>query len=249
MTECRDPEYLEKLDRSGAHAADHARLILETTAPFRRKPAQELTVLDIGCGYAYAARELARQCRRVVGIEPSPAYAAGARETARGVANLEIRHDVLRDDAVEAGAYDLIILDNVFEHLPDQRSALDIIARGLSAGGALFMLVPYKLWPLEPHYGLPFLSYLPLRLANSYLRLTRRGRDYTDASYAPTYGGLKRMLASRPELRSHFVVPPNIGLADGGASAHYRLGAALIRRFASLWWISKGFLVVAVKEA
>ena len=95
----------------------------------------------------------------------------------------------------DAGCYDLVVLDNVLEHLPDEpREALELLSRSLRPGGAIYILVPSKLWPIEVHYYLPFLSYLPLRLANWYLRLTGPGSDYTDASYAPTYFGLKRLL-------------------------------------------------------
>ena len=92
-------------------------------------------------------------------------------------------------------AFDLVILDNVYEHLPDHDAALAAIWRAMRPGAVLYVLVPNKLWPVEAHYDLPFLSWLPLPLANRYLRLTRRGNSYEDASYAPTYWGLKTAMS------------------------------------------------------
>ena len=242
-----DPRYLDLFDPAGSRARDAARQVLETTRPFRTRADADLVVLDVGCGYAHTAAALAQSCRTVVGLEPSGILYAAAVEANGKVPNLELRHCGI-EALTERDHYDVIVLDNVLEHLPDHRLALASIARALRPGGVLYLLVPNKLWPLEPHYRLPFLSYLPLRAANVYLRMTRRGVDYTDASYAPTYGGLNRLFAERPELEHHYVLPADLSLAEGGSSWHYRVGAQLIRRVPALWRISKGFLVVAVKR-
>jgi len=150
-------------------------------------------------------------------------------------------------DLSERERYDLIVLDNVLEHLPDQPRALRILSNSLRPDGIAYVLVPNRLWPIEAHYHLPFLSYLPVKLANAYLRITGRGVDYTDASYAPTYCSLNRMLRSRPELSFEYVLPAHIELATFGRSLHYRIGASLIRRFPWLWIVSKVLLVVIKK--
>ena len=238
------------LAERGPLARDFARQILDTTAPFCRKAAPQLDVLDVGCGYGHTAIELARQCARVVGIEPSRPlweFAASLREEAK-LPNVEFCHEGLYDH-YRPEAYDLIVLDNVFEHLPDQPRALEILSGCLREGGVLYLLLPNKLWPVEVHYRLPLLSYLPLRLANAYLRLTGRGEDYSDASYAPTYFSLNRMLRARPELSYRYVLPAHLALTHGGKSLHYALGAAMIRRIPWFWAISKAFLIVAVKGA
>jgi SAM-dependent methyltransferase len=248
-SELRDPAYRDILDASGSKAPGFAQQILATTAPFLEKPPSQLDVLDLGCGYGHTALELARHCHHVVGMEPSTSLHEGGLRLARdgGVRNVELRRAGI-DGLDETGKYDLIVLDNVFEHLPDQRDALQRLSRALRPGGALYILTPNKLWPIEAHYALPFLAWLPLPLANAYLRLTRRGTDYTDASYAPTYGRIKRLFRAHPELTYAFVLPENLALTHSGAAFHYRVGVALIRRFPSLWRISKSFLVIARKR-
>ncbi|HEY1551529.1 MAG TPA: methyltransferase domain-containing protein [Kofleriaceae bacterium] len=233
------------LQSRAPQAAAFARQILDTVRPFMA--AAPCTAIDIGCGYGHTAAELSRSCAQVVGIEPFDALASHARELAREHPNLEIRHGSVYDLA-DVDTYDLAVLDNVLEHLPDQPAALAAIARALRPGGALFLLVPNKLWPVEVHYHLPFLSYLPLSLANRYLRIAGKGTDYTDASYAPTYWRLRRLLDAEPTLDYHFTLPSNLSLAAGGNALHYKLGAAALRRFPALWAISKALLVIAVKH-
>lgn len=243
-----DPAYLTALDAGGRKATAFAEQILRTTAPFLTKPIAEIDALDVGSGYGFTAMSLAERCRSVVGIEPSEELhgAAVRMQEERRIDHVRfVRGSVYELDAVEE--YDLIILDNVFEHLPDQPDALARIARALRPGGAVYILTPNKLWPIEAHYGLPFLAYLPIPLANAYLRVTRRGIDYTDASYAPTYGRLTRLLRAQKDLQHEFVLPASLDLTWEGNVLHYRIGVALLRRFPFLWRISKSFLVIAYK--
>lgn len=239
-----------ELDQLGMNGEKFAQQIIQTTLPFLSTPPEKLRVLDVGSGYGHTAAALAKRCEAVVGIEPSESLYEFAVEhylpADRG--NLEFQCQGA-ESLTEAEQFDLIVLDNVLEHVPDQEATLANITRALKPGGALYLLVPNKLWPIEPHYALPFLSYLPLPLANGYLRLTGRGNDYTDASYSPTYFGLNRLLRKCPELTFEYVLPADLSLAAGGGSMTYRLGAAAIRRCGWLWIISKALLVVAVKTA
>jgi 2-polyprenyl-3-methyl-5-hydroxy-6-metoxy-1,4-benzoquinol methylase len=243
----RDPAYLGAFASRNLKAAGFCEQILEVTAPFLSKPVKEVEVLDVGSGEGHIAAELASRCRKVIGIEPSAFLFEKARalQRDRKIANLEFRRSGV-EDLSDVEAYDLIVLDNVLEHIKDQRDALRRLTRALRSGGAIYILTPNKLWPIEVHYGLPFLSWLPLPLANRYLRWSGRGTNYEDASHAPTFGRLSDLLRGE-NLRFQFVVPPNLLNTLGGNSLHYRLGAALLRRLPFLWRISKGFLVVAHK--
>ena len=239
----------------GPLASGFARQILTTCGPHLSRPAAQLRVLDVGCGFGHTARELARHCRHVVGAEPNgPMHAAAERVgKASGLPNLEFRQQGIYDLGISGldnrDQYDLIVLDNVLEHLPDQPRAIEIVARLLAPGGVAFVLTPNRLWPMEVHYGLPFLSYLPLRLANAYLKLTGCGTDYTDASYSLTWWGLNRLLRGTPALEFQYALPADISLATCGSAWHYRLGVAAIRRCPWLWAISKALLVVLKKPA
>lgn len=247
------PRYEERgvsmLEVRGPVAEKLARQALETSAPYLRKPFEEWQVLDVGCGFGHTTLELAKRCHRVVGIEPSKPLVEFADRLAveANQENLSFRHLGIEElDTVEE--YDLVLLDNVLEHLPDAPGSLARISRSLKPGGVLYLVVPNKIWPIEHHYHLPFLGYLPLPWANRYLRLSGRGSDYEDASYAPTLGRLRRLFRERPELELHLTPPADVSLTMAGGPWHYRLGVKLLHHFPGLWWISKVFLAVAVKE-
>ena len=229
-------------------AARFAEQILRTTEPYIHSATDELEVLDVGCGYGATATELARQCRSVVGIDPSNAMITEAASDAREneIENVQFQQADIKDWNAPH-QFDLIVLDNVFEHLPEQRKSLRNICRSLKPGGVCYLLMPNRLWPIEVHYHLPFLSWLPLPLASLYLRATGRGTDYTDASYSPTYGSLRRMLRELPGTEFHFVLPADLSLTATGNSLTYRVGVGLLRRCSWLWWLSKAFLVVVRK--
>ena len=170
-------QYRSMADTRAPLAQRFARQILLTSHPFLPSAATEIDVLDVGCGYGHTALELARSCRTVVGIDPTQSMHQHPLElqAASGLTNLYFRNTSLYDLG-KAGRYDLVVLDNVFEHLPDQPLALQIISECLKLGGVVFLLMPNKLWPIEVHYGLLFLSYLPLRVANSYLARRAEGK-------------------------------------------------------------------------
>jgi SAM-dependent methyltransferase len=251
MTDRPAYDAFTNLETRSERAEAMAHQVLSTCRPWLPAPEEDLVVLDLGSGYGGTALALSRRCRRVVALEPAEhlhrtAVDAAAAGDAGDIKNLEHRHggvETLRDEA----AFDLVVLDNVYEHLPDHDLALTRISAALRPGGAAFVLVPNRLWPIEAHYRLPFLSWLPLPLADRYLRWSGRGTSYEDASYAPTYWSLRRELAKHPELTAHFVLPHDPAATMAGTPVHYRWGMAALRRWPSLWAISKALLVVVVK--
>ena len=202
-------------------------------------------MLDVGSGYGRtaaaggaAAVALSRPCTSTPGDGVAATEEHG---------DLEHRHGGV-EELTEVAAFDLVVLDNVYEHLPDHSLALQRVAAALRPGGVAFVLVPNKAWPIEAHYRLPFLSWLPLRWADRYLRWSGRGTSYPDASYAPTYRSLRRDVGRQPDLTAHFVLPHDPAATVAGTPAHYRWGMAALRRWPALWAISKALLVVLVKE-
>jgi SAM-dependent methyltransferase len=241
------PAYADFMDMQGMASAAAERFagqVLVTTAPDLPKHVSQLDVLDVGSGYGFQAAELAKVCRSVTGIEPM--------EDLHSVA-ITMQADNLRfwnsgvEELDEVEAFDLVVLDNVYEHLPDQRGAFRRIDRALRPGGVVYLLMPNRAWPREVHYGLPFLSWLPLPVANRYLRWSGRGAEYTDASYARTLFTIRRQLNEVGwdwELR----LPGDPTATHLGAPWHYRIGMALLHRVPAMWVISKSFLIVAVKR-
>ena len=79
----------------------------------------------------------------------------------------------------EGARFDIAISNHVIEHVDDPRLHLAEIARVLRPGGYCYLATPNLLWPIEPHFRLPFLAWLPTQeLRNSYVTLLRRGVRY-----------------------------------------------------------------------
>lgn len=224
--------------------------IIDTCSPFLSKPIADADVLDCGSGYGQTALILGKFSRSVKAIEPSRALHEYALAAQRDIGQWNVEFvNIGVEELNDTECFDLAILDNVLEHIGNQREALRRLNNALRRQGVLFVIVPNKLWPIEVHYGLPFLSYLPLSIANLYLRITRRGIDYSDACHAPTYWKVRHLLRETGFADHYFVVPGNLANTMKGAVWYYRLGAVLLRKLPCLWAISKAFVIVAIKHS
>jgi SAM-dependent methyltransferase len=233
----------------GPRGEDFAKQILTTVASDLTKPVNQLDVLDVGCGYGHTTLALAKEVHSITGIEPcrEPVLEAQRLQHQENANNATFLHQTI-DEYQPDKRFDLIILDNVLEHLPDQEGALTRLAKWLNPGGVLYLLVPNKWWPIEVHYYLPFLGWLPLDFANLYLRLTGKGHDYRDASYAPGFLRIIRLMNRQKDWTWRFALPANLAWTTAGTAWHYRAGIALLEHIPLLWAVSKAFLIIAKKK-
>lgn len=99
--------------------------------------AKKNALLEIGCGSGFFMEEaLARGFWDVWGIEPSQSAAAQATPRLRG----RIVLDVLRPGVFPDNSFDVICMFQVFDHLPDPNTALDVCRRLLKPGGHVLAL-------------------------------------------------------------------------------------------------------------
>ena len=95
------------------------------------------------------------------------------------------------------GSFDVVLSNHVIEHVGDeqaQREHLREVCRVLCGDGVAYLAVPNRWMLVEPHFKLPFLSWLPLAPANAYVRLARKGTHYDCRPL--TCGRIERMLES-----------------------------------------------------
>jgi len=96
-------------------------------------------VLDVGCGTGTLALALSAACHaEFVGIEPDHARAARAAE--RGLRVIEGTLDPSL--ACELGRFDIVLLADVLEHLPNPQAILLTCREFLKTGGAIVVSVP-----------------------------------------------------------------------------------------------------------
>jgi 2-polyprenyl-3-methyl-5-hydroxy-6-metoxy-1,4-benzoquinol methylase len=151
----------------------------------------DLSLLDIGCSTGIMADALAPHLKKIVGIDIDTNAIQFARSTFRRP-NLEFKlQDCLSLDFKDA-TLDLIVCAHVYEHVPDADRLLSEVHRVLRPGGICYFAAGNRLAVREPHYGLPFLSYLPQAVANAYLRWSRKGSVYYEKHR--TVWGLKRLV-------------------------------------------------------
>lgn len=102
----------------------------------------EMIVLDVACGAAHVAEELAPHVRQVVGIDLTRAL-------------LEVGADRLRDAGIDKvllqegdvaslpfldASFDLVVCRTALHHFPDKKRALDEMARVCRPGGRVVVL-------------------------------------------------------------------------------------------------------------
>jgi 2-polyprenyl-3-methyl-5-hydroxy-6-metoxy-1,4-benzoquinol methylase len=95
---------------------------------------------DIGCGEGTLCAELrAAGWRSVTGVDASRARVARAR---RRHPDITFHDSPLEEVDIPAGSLDLIVLDNVIEHLVDPLDAVRRLRTLLAAGGRLVLITP-----------------------------------------------------------------------------------------------------------
>jgi 2-polyprenyl-3-methyl-5-hydroxy-6-metoxy-1,4-benzoquinol methylase len=216
------------------------------------KKEKDLVVLDVGSGFGLYSQELGKYVKRVVGIEPFK----GAFDKA---VNMNHRPNVSFyncpiEDFLTNERFDLVISLTTIEHMPDAEKSFKHILKLMKNNSMIYLTAPNKLWPIEPHYRLLFLSLLPLPIADIYLRVTKKGLTYKDSSYSKTYFGM-RNLFDKLKCNYTFILPYSadaiyLGCGTQSTSSKLlrRIGIWLIRRIPIFWVLSKGFIMVIKKK-
>ncbi len=221
------------------------------------KKVSQLKVLDVGCGSGEYAFRLGVRVKKVVGVEPfEPVYQKAIKEKRRrGKSALNVVFFNKKiEDFDSKQKFDVVVSITTIEHMPDAKKSFKRIFKLMSKGAILYLTAPNKTWPLEAHYHLPFLSWLPVKWANEYMKLSGKGDSYEDCSYSLTYDGTKRFFDQFP-CKYYFLVPADaqvgyLGCGEGGGIYRFvlKLGIWLIKMSPRFWNISKGFIVVAIKK-
>ncbi len=105
-----------------------------------RPKAGPLRILEVGCGTG-------SNLDLVDAIEPDD----GARALASERSGIAVKGGYLPNVPLDEGHYDLIVLFDVLEHIPEDVSALSYLATRLAPGGRLLLTVPGAPWMWSEH--------------------------------------------------------------------------------------------------
>jgi len=190
-------------------------------------------VLDIGCGIGTYVRKLGELADRVYGIDIDTDRVHQGRTGSLAIA-------VSEELPFETAAFDVVLLNEVIEHVRSDRETLEEACRVVGPGGHIVIYAPNRLYPFETHGvyigeryhvgNIPLVNYLPDPLRN---RLVPHARVYTSR-------GIRKLTADLPAtLVVHTQVYPgfdNIAarkgkLGRGLRNIFYRLERTPIRAF------------------
>lgn len=159
-----------------------------------------LRMADIGCGDAGLPIAFAESGARAAGLEVSPASIERGRLRAEehGV-QVDLRQGVAEALPWADASFDLVVLDNVLEHVQDRARTLAEIRRVLVPGGILYLVTPkpFALASLlsDPHYQLAGLTLMPRPLQVWYFeRMRGGGKGNYGVGVIPTRRGVQRLL-------------------------------------------------------
>ncbi len=148
-------------------------------------------------------------------------------------------------------SFDVVVSNHVIEHVGDRSAQLDHlreIHRVLRGDGLAYLAVPNRWALVEPHYGLAFLSWLPRRIADSYLRVTRNRTPYD--CHPPGPLRLRRLLRTAG-LQSTSAAGSAIQamgeVEKGGFAAHF--AALFPSRLLDLIWAVLPTFILLLRRA
>jgi len=151
-----------------------------------------LSCVDIGCGSGGISYHLAPAFDTVCGIDPEP-WQRWQEFTAEQP-HLSFREESIDTLGLADNSVDVVICNQVYEHVPNPQVLIAQIYRILKPGGTCYFSGPNLLFPIEPHVFWPFIHWIPRSWALMLLRVFSPKKVEVLDAYSTTYWTLKRWL-------------------------------------------------------
>lgn len=151
-----------------------------------------LTAADVGCSAGFIADELAGAgAARTYGVDIDVPGLRAART--RFGDHVQFVCSAGQALPFPDASLDVVVFNHIYEHVVDPDAVIADIKRVLKPDGVLYLGLGNRLGVIEPHYKLPFLSYLPPAAADRYVRAFGRADSYYERFR--TRRGLQQLLA------------------------------------------------------
>lgn len=187
----------------------------------RYVPLDGRSILDIGCGIGTYVRRLRDLSPQVYGIDISVTRLQRGARTVPNLVAAVGEHLPFGDRS-----FDVILLNEVIEHVADDRRTIEEALRVLRPGGHIVIYAPNRLYPFETHgvylgrryvFGnIPLVNYLPDALRN---RLAPHARAYRARE-------LRRLVHALP---ARMIVHSYVFAGFDNIAARYPLAGAMLR--------------------
>lgn len=150
-----------------------------------KKEIKNLKILEVGCGSGAISNYLSR----------SNTISAVDIETPKKLTR-EISFKKVKSEKIpfKKNSFDIVISNHVIEHVKNQNLHLSEIERVMKNKGVGYLATPNKIFPIEPHYKIPFIHYLSRKLFRSILKIIG---VYKEDVFLLSYPKLKNLVLKK----------------------------------------------------
>jgi len=167
-----------------------AQAILVTMQHFADISLKDSDWIDLGCGSGLIAAHIAPHVKSICGIDSEPWERwEGLRQQQ---SNLKFLNESVEQLSCPDASADVVICNQVYEHVPNPKKLITEIERILKPGGYCYFAGPNLLFPIEPHVFWPFVHWLPRDVAVRLMRVF--GSKAILDAYSENYWTLMRWL-------------------------------------------------------
>jgi len=147
--------------------------------------------LDIGCSIGATGTIIGPKVKNFIGVDIDKSAIELAKK-ANHRKNVRFELGDAMNLNLKSKTIDVIICNQVYEHVPNQNKLFKEIYRVLKDDGICYLGAVNRFCIIEPHTKLPFLSWFPKQMANFYIKIAKGEEKYYES--LNSYWELKRNL-------------------------------------------------------
>lgn len=144
---------------------------------FRQKNLSSVRCLDVGSSSGIITEYLSHHFKTTEGVDIDPFAVRIASQKHPGE-NLHYQVGSAMHIPFEENSFDVVTLNETLTYVDDQEKTLDEVYRVLKPQGVCFITADNALFPIESQYNLPFIHWIPERLAQFIVNLSGHKNYY-----------------------------------------------------------------------